>query len=182
MIYIIIISQNLGRIIALDPLWRRVSASVKAAWREQNPLSSISPICQFKNVLYSFVKHGLAIPAENIAVSNSVCATLPRSKQQAALIPAAADLRKLNPYWHSYTSYAKKRWVGRPILEVWADEFEDRNTEYYVSYKFCAYMRSLANQGQRYALESGMISVNNRAVKSDYIVKVGDRIECVLFI
>lgn len=72
-------------------------------------------------------------------------------------------IRKLAPYWHPYTTMAKERWLGREILEVVSTEFRDRSMEYY-----------------RYALESGVTSINGKAAKPDSIIKNGDRIENVV--
>ena len=38
-------------------------------------------------------------------------------------------------YYFEYKSFAKGRWLNRPLLEVFASEFRDRNEEYYVSFK-----------------------------------------------
>lgn len=72
-------------------------------------------------------------------------------------------IRKLTPYWHPYTTMAKERWLGREILEVVSTEFRDRSMEYY-----------------KYALESGVTSINGRPAKPDTIIRNGDRIENVV--
>lgn len=41
-------------------------------------------------------------------------------------------MRKVKPYYFEYKSYAKGRWLGRPILEVFSSEFRDRSIDYYV--------------------------------------------------
>ncbi|KIO10221.1 hypothetical protein M404DRAFT_129971 [Pisolithus tinctorius Marx 270] len=76
---------------------------------------------------------------------------------------SAPGIRKLTPYWHPYTTMAKERWLGREILEVVSTEFRDRSMEYY-----------------RYALESGVTSINGKSAKPDTIIKNGDRIENVV--
>ncbi|EED82877.1 predicted protein, partial [Postia placenta Mad-698-R] len=72
-------------------------------------------------------------------------------------------LRKIPPYWYPYTTMAKGRWLGREILEVVSTEFRDRSMEYY-----------------RYALESGVTTINGTIAKPDTIVQNGDRIENVV--
>jgi hypothetical protein len=42
-------------------------------------------------------------------------------------------LRKVKPYFFEYKSYAKGRWLGRKLLEVFSTEFRDRSADYYVS-------------------------------------------------
>ncbi|KAI0327955.1 pseudouridine synthase [Cubamyces sp. BRFM 1775] len=58
---------------------------------------------------------------------------------------------------------AKGRWLGREILEVVSTEFRDRSMEFY-----------------RYALESGITTVNGKIAKPDTIIRNGDRIENVV--
>ncbi|KAL4079052.1 pseudouridine synthase [Scleroderma citrinum] len=72
-------------------------------------------------------------------------------------------IRKLAPYWYPYTTMAKERWLGRETLEVVSTEFRDRSMEYY-----------------RYALASGVTSINGKVAKPDSIIKNGDRIENVV--
>ncbi|KAG6332971.1 hypothetical protein ID866_6114 [Astraeus odoratus] len=72
-------------------------------------------------------------------------------------------VRKLAPYWYPYTTMAKERWLGREILEVVSTEFRDRSVEYY-----------------RYALESGVTSINGKIAKPNTIIKNGDRIENIV--
>ncbi|KIP03608.1 hypothetical protein PHLGIDRAFT_31741 [Phlebiopsis gigantea 11061_1 CR5-6] len=72
-------------------------------------------------------------------------------------------LRKISPYWYNYTTMAKGRWLGREILEVVSTEFRDRSMEYY-----------------RYALDSGVTTVNGDVAKPDTIIRNGDRIENIV--
>ncbi|KAF7798242.1 hypothetical protein EIP86_009459 [Pleurotus ostreatoroseus] len=58
---------------------------------------------------------------------------------------------------------AKGRWIGRELLEIVSTEFRDRSMEYY-----------------RYALESGVTTVNGKIAKPDTIIRNGDRIENVV--
>jgi tRNA pseudouridine synthase 9 len=41
-------------------------------------------------------------------------------------------LRKVTPYHYTYNTYCKERWRDREILDIFASEFRDRPTEYYV--------------------------------------------------
>ncbi|PPQ98363.1 hypothetical protein CVT26_013619 [Gymnopilus dilepis] len=72
-------------------------------------------------------------------------------------------LKKIPPYWYPYTTMTKLRWIGRELLEVVSTEFRDRSMEYY-----------------RYALESGVTTVNGKVAKPDTILMDGDRIENVV--
>jgi len=91
-------------------------------------------------------------------------------------------LRKIEPYWYPYTTMAKGRWLGREMLEVVSTEFRDRSIDYYVGpSNFCP---SSPNRVpiQRYALESGVTTVNGGIAKPDTIIKNGDRIELGVFV
>lgn len=55
------------------------------------------------------------------------------------------------------------RWIGRELLEVVSTEFRDRSMEYY-----------------RYALESGVTTVNGQIAKPDTKLRDGDRIENIV--
>ncbi|TFK44971.1 tRNA-pseudouridine synthase [Crucibulum laeve] len=72
-------------------------------------------------------------------------------------------LKKTAPYWYPYTTMTKMRWIGRELLEVVSTEFRDRSMEYY-----------------RYALESGVTTVNGQIAQPDTILRDGDRIENVV--
>ncbi|ESK87850.1 drap deaminase [Moniliophthora roreri MCA 2997] len=75
----------------------------------------------------------------------------------------APGLKKIPAYWYPYTTYAKERWLGRELLEVVSTEFRDRSMEYY-----------------RYALESGVTTINGETAKPDTVIQNGDRIENVV--
>ncbi|KAH9163776.1 hypothetical protein EDB89DRAFT_2247469 [Lactarius sanguifluus] len=77
--------------------------------------------------------------------------------------PARPGLRKIAPYWYPYTTMTKGRWLDREVLEIVSTEFRDRSIEYY-----------------RYALESGITTINGNIAKPGTIVRNGDRIENVV--
>ncbi|KLO15405.1 pseudouridine synthase [Schizopora paradoxa] len=72
-------------------------------------------------------------------------------------------LKKIPPYWHPYRTMAKGRWFDREILELVSSEFRDRSVEYY-----------------RYALESGVTTINGKIAKPGTIVRNGDTIENIV--
>ncbi|EIM80852.1 pseudouridine synthase [Stereum hirsutum FP-91666 SS1] len=72
-------------------------------------------------------------------------------------------LKKIAPYWYPYTTMAKGRWFDREILEVVSTEFRDRSVEYY-----------------RYALESGVTTVNGKIARPGTILRNGDRLENIV--
>ncbi|KAJ3575285.1 hypothetical protein NP233_g1213 [Leucocoprinus birnbaumii] len=83
--------------------------------------------------------------------------------QSTKAIITPIGLRKTAPYWYPYTTMVKMRWIGRELLEVVSTEFRDRSMEYY-----------------RYALESGVTTVNGKIARPDTTLRDGDRIENVV--
>ncbi|TPX72707.1 hypothetical protein SpCBS45565_g00011 [Spizellomyces sp. 'palustris'] len=67
------------------------------------------------------------------------------------------SLRKVKPYKFVYQTYAKGRWQGRPIIEVFAKEFQDKPRDYYER-----------------AICTGKILINNERISFDYILRNGD--------
>lgn len=70
-----------------------------------------------------------------------------------------AGLRKIKPYKFQYSCFAKERWLGRTIHEVFCQEFHDRSAAYYTK-----------------AILEGIIRVNDKQVPLDYRLKNSDRI------
>ncbi|XP_064611765.1 pseudouridylate synthase RPUSD2-like [Liolophura sinensis] len=69
-------------------------------------------------------------------------------------------LRKVYPYYYTFTAFAKRRWVGRSLLEVTSAEFRAENEDYY-----------------RRAIESGAMTVNGEIVNLDYKLKDNDLVQ-----
>ncbi|KZT36523.1 pseudouridine synthase [Sistotremastrum suecicum HHB10207 ss-3] len=74
-----------------------------------------------------------------------------------------AGLKKIPSYWHPYITMAKGRWYGREILEMVSTEFRDRSLEYY-----------------RYALESGVTTLNGKIALPGTIIQNGDILENIV--
>ncbi|KAG0307088.1 hypothetical protein BGZ98_001083 [Dissophora globulifera] len=67
------------------------------------------------------------------------------------------DLRKIKPYFFKYQTFAKGRWLGRKIIDVFNTEFRDRDNVFYER-----------------AIRDGRIKVNGETVSKDYIIKNSD--------
>ena len=68
-------------------------------------------------------------------------------------------IRAVKPYVHSYETYAKGRWNGRPLLEMFANEFGANPRSYYEK-----------------AISCGLITVNGEHSRIDRVIKSGDHI------
>lgn len=68
--------------------------------------------------------------------------------------------RFVKPYNHEFTTFAKRRWVGQSLLEVFSREFKAFSTNYYTE-----------------AIKNGKIRVNGKQVcPNSYKLKEGDKI------
>ncbi|KAH8110428.1 pseudouridine synthase [Phellopilus nigrolimitatus] len=72
-------------------------------------------------------------------------------------------LKKIPPYWYPYRTNAKARWFDREILELVSTEFRDRSVEYY-----------------RYALQSGVTTINGKIALPGTVVRNGDTLENIV--
>ncbi|TCD64780.1 hypothetical protein EIP91_003640 [Steccherinum ochraceum] len=123
--------------------------------RVHYPLIDIPDTQLFRHVLTQFFTFtGIMAAAPATAAVTQMTKTSTSSSN---------GLRKIPPYWYAYTTMAKGRWLGRKILEVVSSEFRDRSMDFY-----------------RYALESGVTTINGVVAKPDTIVRNGDRIENVV--
>ncbi|KAG0151842.1 hypothetical protein CROQUDRAFT_650381 [Cronartium quercuum f. sp. fusiforme G11] len=68
-------------------------------------------------------------------------------------------LRKVKPYLFQYSTYAKERWRGRSVIDVFSSDFRDRSPEYYAQ-----------------AVASGVIKINGKNITQDVIIRNGDLI------
>ncbi|XP_070574843.1 pseudouridylate synthase RPUSD2-like [Ptychodera flava] len=66
-------------------------------------------------------------------------------------------LRKVYPYYYTFSTHCKGRWVGITLHEVFRREFRSESPEYYAA-----------------AINSGMITVNGRKASLDYVMKNND--------
>lgn len=75
----------------------------------------------------------------------------------------ANGLRYIRPYYFTFKTYAKGRWINTPIIDMFTREFAAENREYYTK-----------------AIESGKITVNGNVVPLQYIIKNSDLVTHLL--
>lgn len=66
-------------------------------------------------------------------------------------------LRKVYPYYFTFTTFTKGRWIGETILNIFGREFRAQSAD--------VYERSIQN---------GTLTVNHRSVPTDYVLKHND--------
>ena len=69
--------------------------------------------------------------------------------------------RHVVPYQHTFTSFSKRRWLGRRVLDVMREEFPAQCTEAYLDE----------------AMRCGRLTLNGRSVDYQTIFRPGDRLE-----
>lgn len=67
--------------------------------------------------------------------------------------------RHVRPYYFEFIAHVKNRWVGKSIVDLFAEEFKGRPYEYYVS-----------------AVKCGRIQVDGKMVPVSYVVKSSQKI------
>ncbi|CCD26061.2 bifunctional DRAP deaminase/tRNA pseudouridine synthase RIB2 NDAI_0G02840 [Naumovozyma dairenensis CBS 421] len=68
----------------------------------------------------------------------------------------AGPLRKIKPYYFTYKTFCKERWRDHNVLDIFVNEFRDREYTYYEK-----------------AIRTGLIEINNKPATLDSIVKNG---------
>ncbi|VVC24117.1 Hypothetical protein CINCED_3A005436 [Cinara cedri] len=66
-------------------------------------------------------------------------------------------LRKVYPYFFTFTTFTKGRWVGRTLVDVFGEEFRAHTTNEYEEH-----------------VKNGSLTINNERVTSDYVFKHND--------
>jgi 23S rRNA-/tRNA-specific pseudouridylate synthase len=70
---------------------------------------------------------------------------------------SGGGLRRVEPYLYNFETFAKQRWCGRTIKDVFDQEYGGFSPGYVGA-----------------AIERGLIAVNGKSVEPDYVVKNGD--------
>lgn len=95
--------------------------------------------------------HILKDPAREVAINQEI--------SKGAKWVIEGPLRRVPPYYYTYLTFCKQRWIGQTLLDVFASEFRDRSKEYY----------------QR-AIEEELVLVNDKVATVDQILCNGDLI------
>lgn len=67
------------------------------------------------------------------------------------------NLRKVYPYYFTYSTFCKGRWVGKRLVDVFSEEFRAHSREEYEK-----------------NIEIGNIKINGKTINSDYVFKEND--------
>ncbi|CAF0971648.1 unnamed protein product [Rotaria sordida] len=70
-------------------------------------------------------------------------------------------LRKVYPYFFTWITYAKERWYGRTIEDVFQHEFR----------------RAILKQNFNDIIRNGLVRINGQCIEKNYIIKNGDKLE-----
>ena len=131
----------------------------------------MKPRSKRKRVPRGGVEDGFKLRFDEVSLATSLAKLAPEtsSRQSSAdddsdaiANPSAVDRRRIRiikPYPFRFATFAKARWVGRTLVDVYSEEFGSYPRSYYVS-----------------AIKAGRILVSGRRVGCDYIVKGGDEL------
>ncbi|CCG83251.1 Uncharacterized protein C18B11.02c [Taphrina deformans PYCC 5710] len=73
------------------------------------------------------------------------------------VIDCEKGLRRVKPYYFTFKTWVKGRWIGKTLVEIFTTEFRDRDSEYY-----------------RQAIIDGRVQVNGEPSNGELILKNGD--------
>lgn len=85
--------------------------------------------------------------------------TIQEEETEGASYIIDGRLRRVNPYFFTYMTYCKLRWRDRKLLDVFVEEFRDRDAEYY-----------------KKTIATGQVTLNKKVATLDSIVRNGDLI------
>ena len=72
-------------------------------------------------------------------------------------------LRRVYPYYFTFTTFSKGRWVGETIYNIFSREFRAHSPEEY-----------------KRAIEAGLLTVNGKKVEPEYVLQHNDRLENIV--
>lgn len=85
--------------------------------------------------------------------------TIHEEESEGASYIIDGRLRRVPPYFFTYLTYCKMRWRDRKLLDIFVDEFRDRDAEFY-----------------KQAIAGGQVTLNKKTANLDSIVRNGDLI------
>ena len=94
-----------------------------------------------------------------MASTSAASPVAPTEEKAHSPTRANTGLRKTEPYWYEFQTYAKQRWFGRELLEIFTTEFRDRTKEYYI-----------------WAIHKGICNVNGKHADARQTIQDGDQI------
>lgn len=97
---------------------------------------------------------------KNLLVSEaSDSKTIHEEETEGANYVVDGPLRRVTPYYFTYLTYCKLRWRDRKLIDVFVDEFRDKDPEFY-----------------RRAIAAGEVTLNKTKTTIDSVVRNGDLI------
>lgn len=93
-----------------------------------------------------------------VSTGNSL-KTIKEEESEGALYVIDGPLRRVTPYYFTYLTYCKLRWRDRKLVDIFVEEFRDRNPDFY-----------------RKTIAAGKVFLNQKPSTIDSVVKNGDLI------
>ena len=89
-----------------------------------------------------------------------------KNNEKCDLYYKKEGLRFVKPYFHEFSCYSKRRWIGAQLLEIYAKEFKAFSKNYYQT--------AIEYWKPQNKNSKGEITVNGKNVESTYLIKDGD--------
>ncbi|EEQ38250.1 putative bifunctional RIB2 protein [Clavispora lusitaniae] len=100
-----------------------------------------------------------AVDKDILISSENGSKTIHEEETEGARYEIDGPLRRVTPYYFTYLTYCKLRWRDRKLIDVFVDEFRDKEPEFY-----------------RRAIAAGQVLLNKTPTTLDSIVRNGDLI------
>lgn len=96
---------------------------------------------------------------KDLVVTENGTKTIHEEETEGAHYIVDGALRRVTPYYFTYLTYCKLRWRDRKLIDVFVDEFRDKEPEFY-----------------RRAIAAGQVTLNKTPTTLDSVVRNGDLI------
>lgn len=129
-----------------------VSSAPEKKERPQRGARKLRDEVGFRLKQQSVDKHVIVSTGNNLK-------TIKEEESEGALYVIDGPLRRVTPYYFTYLTYCKLRWRDRKLVDIFIEEFRDRDPEFY-----------------KKTIAEGKVLLNKKQSTIDSIVKNGDLI------
>ncbi|WPK24890.1 hypothetical protein PUMCH_002189 [Australozyma saopauloensis] len=100
-----------------------------------------------------------SVDKDSVKSTGDQLKSIHEEETEGALYIIEGPLRRVTPYYFTYLTYCKLRWRDRKLVDIFIEEFRDKNPEFY-----------------RKTIAAGKVLLNKKPSSIDTVVKNGDLI------
>lgn len=100
-----------------------------------------------------------SVDKDLVSLSANDSKTIHEEETEGAKYVLEGPLRRVTPYYFTYLTYCKLRWRDRKLIDIFIDEFRDKEPDFY-----------------RKAIAAGQVTLNKKPSTIDSVVRNGDLI------